>query len=431
VLRDAPGSMAARLNLAKVAVLMGRKDEAEQMLGDILKQEPANEQALAGLLSLLLEDGRGGRAVALVETARAAAPNNASLTYTLIDLYLRTREPRKAMDLIEAAEKGGLTGPNMNTAKLRTQTALGMTREVRESLEEAVRRNQRDILARRLLVDSLVTSNDAEKARQVMREGLAVMPGDASLVQTLVALELKLGGADTAIRAVDELAKDPVNKAALVGVRGDIYMAAQRFANAASAYSAELKGDPASSSLTVRLANAMLADRKLDAARGVLADWTKAHPDDIEALQALVSLEIGARRLPEAEVLLQQVLAKQPSNVIALNNLAWVYQQRNEPSARAMAQKAYLLSPSPQIADTLGWILTSQGNPAMGLPLLRQAGAQLSSDATVQYHLGVTLKAVGRSDEAISVLRPLVVGRAEFEDRAAAQTLFDELTAKK
>ena len=50
-----------------------------------------------------------------------------------------------------------------------------------------------------------------------------------------------------------------------------------------------------------------------------------------------------------------------------------------------MAQKAYLLAPGPQSADTLGWILSTEDEPAKGLLLLRQAAAQQRSDPTVQH----------------------------------------------
>ena len=58
-----------------------------------------------------------------------------------------------------------------------------------------------------------------------------------------------------------------------------------------------------------------------------------------------------------------------------MNNLAWVYQQQgNDAKAQALARQAYVLSPSPQTADTLGWILTTSGDvihsffiPALGV----------------------------------------------------------------
>ena len=148
-------------------------------------------------------------------------------------------------------------------------------------------------------------------------------------------------------------------------------------------------------------------------------------------LQILVTLDIGAKKYVDAERTLKHVLEVQPNNVPALNNLAWIYQQKGDTQAQSLAHKAYLLSPTPQVADTLGWILTTQGKPDVALMLLRQASTQLISDGTVQFHYATALVAVGQKDEAVSVLRPIVLGNAAFDEKTAAKRMFDELSVPK
>ena len=121
-------------------------------------------------------------------------------------------------------------------------------------------------------------------------------------------------------------------------------------------------------------------------------------------------------------------LNKQPRDAAALTNLAWVYQQRKDSRARTTAQKAYLISPTAQVADTLGWILTTEGNAASGLTLLRQAAVQLGDIPTVRYHLAVALKDTGRPDDAIALLQPIVQGPVSFEEKQDAARLLDELS---
>jgi len=122
------------------------------------------------------------------------------------------------------------------------------------------------------------------------------------------------------------------------------------------------------------------------------------------------------------------VLAKRPNDAATLNNLAWVYQQRNDPRARTVAQKAYLISPSPQIADTLGWILVGQGSAENGLTLLHQAASLQPDVPTVQYHLAMALNATGQHDQALEVLRPIVLGPASFDEKEEAARLFQDLS---
>ena len=93
-----------------------------------------------------------------------------------------------------------------------------------------------------------------------------------------------------------------------------------------------------------------------------LGDWIAKHPDDLAAVEQLADLEIVANRNDDAVKHLQAVLAKKPHDATALNNLAWVYQQQGDKRAEQIAQQAYMLSPSGQTADTLGWILISNGD---------------------------------------------------------------------
>ncbi len=95
-------------------------------------------------------------------------------------------------------------------------------------------------------------------------------------------------------------------------------------------------------------------------------------------------------------------------------------------AALPMAEEAYLLSPTVQSADTLGWILTRGGDPARGLVLLRQAAA--GGDPRVAYHLGVALNDVGQKDDAVKVLNAVVAVKGDFTEKADAQKLLGQIT---
>jgi Tfp pilus assembly protein PilF len=146
--------------------------------------------------------------------------------------------------------------------------------------------------------------------------------------------------------------------------------------------------------------------------------------------QTLAVLDIDAHRFDDAQANLESVLAARPSDAVALNNLAWVYQRKGNPKAREVAERAYLLSPSPQAADTLGWILTEQGDPRTGLVLLRRAGALLGNDPSVQYHLAAALQANGQRDAASTVLAALLARPGEFEEKPLAVQLQQQLVPK-
>ena len=429
VLRDYPGSVRARFNLARVAMIEGKPTDAEQYLGEILRQEPANQQALSGLVGLLLADGRVARAITLTEAAHAAAPANNALTASLANLYLRNNEARKALELAEAAQKDQPPSPPLIMARARAQVALGMLREAQEGFRLMLAQNPADAGARRALVEVMLRDNSPEAARALLRDGLKATPGHPALVQTLVAIDLKEGGPDKALETLAELQQDPKNAAALRGVKGDIYMAANRYREAAQAYVEDLR-QASSTELVARAVAALTAGGQAPAASKLLRDWLEKHPEDQTARMMLISHELKEKRFAEAEELLTAVLEKQPSNVVALNNLAWIYHQKNDPRARAVAQKAYLLGPSPQVSDTFGWILTSQGDAVLALPLLRQASQELPNEPSVQYHYAVALSEAGKRDEAVTILRPLVAGKVAFDEKENASTLLERLARR-
>ncbi len=423
-------SIAARLNLARALAVQGDGAGAEKLLLAVLDKEPANVPALSAMSAILLAQKQPERAVALVEAARRTAPGNVGMTLALANLLAGTGETRRANALFDELPKEQARQPGVLAARARLQESLGMEREAQDSYREQLTANPSDIVAIRRLADLLVRTRDGGGARAVLRKGLDALPGDLSLLQTLVVVDLRIGGLDAALATAAVLARDTANLPAARMLKGGLYMSVQRYADAASAYQAELAASP-SVPLAVATATALnSAGRPTDAQR-LLQDWITREPKDVELLRALSSLDLQNKRMAEAEKNLLAVLALQPGDPIALNNLAWIYQARNDPRARAMARKAYLLAPGAQSADTLGWILIRQGDSKTGLLLLTQAARNLSTDVTIFYHLAVALNEAGQKDKAVEVLTQLVNNPAEFDDKPAARKLLAALGGAK
>ena len=198
----------------------------------------------------------------------------------------------------------------------------------------------------------------------------------------------------------------------------------------AAAFAAELQVNP-SAALALRTAGAFAAGGGQEQATQQLRTWLARHPDDLDAMQMLASLDITAGRNHEAEQRLNALLRNRPNDAIALNNLAWVYQAKGDPEALSLARRAYLLAPSGETSDTLGWIMAERGQAAAALPLLQAASQQRPENRVVKYHLATALNETGRRDEAVQTLGALLSDPTEFEGRGAAQTLLAKLKAGK
>jgi tetratricopeptide (TPR) repeat protein len=152
----------------------------------------------------------------------------------------------------------------------------------------------------------------------------------------------------------------------------------------------------------------LLRDRKMYAdAVQVMAQATKAFPDDTDLLYEQAMLNEKLDRLDEMERLLRRVIALKPEHQHAYNALGYSFAERKIrlPEARELIQKALELSPGePSITDSMGWVEYRLGNREEAIRLLRGA-YQARPDPEIAAHLGEVLWSVGQTEEARRVFR--------------------------
>jgi tetratricopeptide (TPR) repeat protein len=133
----------------------------------------------------------------------------------------------------------------------------------------------------------------------------------------------------------------------------------------------------------------------------------------------------------EYDAALKEALAMDealPNNPLVLNNLAWLYGERNDPKALAVAEKAHALAPrSPDIADTLGWLHVQKGDVAMGADILAKAHAMAPDRGDITYRYAVALEKKGDKTQARVVLQKALSAKAAFTERAQAEALLKQL----
>jgi Flp pilus assembly protein TadD len=122
------------------------------------------------------------------------------------------------------------------------------------------------------------------------------------------------------------------------------------------------------------------------------------------------------------------LLARQPNDPVALNNLAWLYHEAGDNRALDLARKAAELAPqSTGVLDTLGWILVEQGKVSEGLEHLTRAAAGEKVDPEVRFHLAYALARSNRAAEARPLLEQALAGGASFPSRGDAERLLVQL----
>ena len=210
-------------------------------------------------------------------------------------------------------------------------------------------------------------------------------------------------------------------------LEGDLYMANKSYREAAQAYQQGLKLQY-DRPLVVKSFLA-LNESGTNAPEGVLRDWLAKHPDDAPTHLLLADYYLKHTQNALAAGQYEQVLKMHPSNIDALNNLAWIYTEQNNPKALALAERAYkLASESPGIADTYAWALIAHDQPRTALPILLQAAKAAPKAPAIQYHLAVAQARTGDQAGARSTLAALQKSGADFQGKPAAEKLYRELT---
>lgn len=155
--------------------------------------------------------------------------------------------------------------------------------------------------------------------------------------------------------------------------------------------------------------------------------WLKDHDADRAARRELANMYLDQNKYDEAQKQYERVDSDVPNDAIVLNNLAWIYEKKGDKRAHDMAEQAFNLAPTPERADTLGWIMVNDGEAKAGVRYLSWACASLPQNPTIVYHFAVALKATGAKDEARSLLERLVKSDAKFDGKDDARRLLQEM----
>jgi cellulose synthase operon protein C len=426
-----PDFMPAKTNLARVEILMGDRIAANQILMDVLAKQPTAEPALTMVVSGYVQTNKLAEAAGILERAHRADPNQAHITVTLGDVYIRSGMAQEAFGLTAAETGARNDSTDILNLRAAAQLALGQKKDAQATYARILEQNPKFVGSRRQLIALLIQAGDFESARNVLTAGIAANPRNYQWYLDYVMVDLKsAGGIDAALATADRLQSQNRDFKGIRALKGDIYLAANRPSDAVAAYTEANDAAP-SSLLVTRLAGVLVRSGRLDDSSTLLLNWLGDHPDDLVATEQLAEIKIASSDWAEASRYLESLLKKRPHNPVALNNLAWVYQQQGKDApAQTLARQAYVLAPGPQTADTLGWILTTSGNPKDGATLLRQASGGAGGDPRILYHFAVALNGTGDWDAAKKALETVVANKEQFKEKELAQKLLDHLSKR-
>jgi putative PEP-CTERM system TPR-repeat lipoprotein len=420
-----PDFSPAKLNLARMDIAEGELERARTWYREVLAKDETSLVAMYGMTDLAHMQGQEDEVERWLELARKHHPQVIKPSALLAQHYLRLNQPYKALDVARALNEHQ---PNQPDA-LRV---LGLAQMATDSTAAGVATFQRlaellpgNVQVQYLLGGAAVQQQDLGLARAAFRRVLELDPHHAGALLALGTIHLGAGEQGEADRYAKQLLEQHPAQPWGYALSADLLASKGDYASAATLARKAYDRDPTQLRM-LRYYQLLKQSGARQEAAAFLENWLEQHPQDLDVrLRAAMDLQEQDKR--RASEHYEQVLADQPGNVIALNNLAWIHLDEDPKRALHYAELAYQATPErPEVLDTYGWALVKNGEAGKGLNYLQEALVKAPHLAQIRYHAAVALHKTGRSRDASRELEQ-ALRTPSFEGRAAAQNLYESI----
>lgn len=444
-LPDSDQSRRIQMMYAQMLVNRGTPDPARAIVADVLARDRSNVAALKMRATWQIAEDRPDAAITDLRAALSQAPRDPEIMLLMATAHQRTGFPELAGERLALAVEvsGAAAEPALRYARFliadgRTQAATSLLREARR-----VAPGNLELVS--VLADLYLTEKDWPRATAILRE-LRAMTDIPRAAQVATALEAAiLSGQDRTDESLavlqDQLAGlDEDGRAALTIALAQIR--AGKIAEARTYLNTATSRRPDDMTLRMLSGSVAMMDGDADSAEDVFRDVLDRDPESESAVRLLYSLlhlqgrdaekaeilQAGLSSNPESETLLwikagaleqdgdidgaiaiyERLYAIDSTNVIIANNLASLIATHKTDAADL--ERAFRIARRlrgmdvPAFQDTYGWIAYRRGDYADALDYLKPAAKNLAGDPLVQYHLGMTYHALGRTAEAQDAL---------------------------
>lgn len=394
--------------LASMEVVAGRSELARQRVIEYLQIDPKNAQAMLMLADIPSANGAPSPdALKWLADAVRADPGNPRTHIALIARQISLGDRNAALASAQAA---AVVLPNDSSI----MEVLGQAQLLAGQVEQAVSTFARlaalqpgNAQVQMSLAEAQVAAKDFDAARRSLKKAAELDPNLAAAWRGLAMLALHNGRTDEALAIAKAMQKRQHDDADGYAVEGDIEVQRKNWAAAIAAYRTALQYSQASEA-AIKLHSTLSVAKKIPEADKVAADWEKRRPNDPAFHFYLGDVAMQKRDFAAAEAQYRKVLASQPRNAMAMNNIAWLLQQQSKPGALEMAQNANALVPNrAPILDTLAEIQAASGHLAEAIQTQKMAVSSAPRDPGLKLKLARYLIKAGEREQARESLEAL------------------------
>jgi putative PEP-CTERM system TPR-repeat lipoprotein len=424
-----PNFLPAAQNLARIDLNEQRPDDARRRYEAMSAKDPGNEQVHMALAELLTQTGAPAKEIqATLQRAIAANSQAAIPRIALINFQLRVGDIAAALTTAQAAMAAMPKDVRVLDAVGSAQEAGGQVNQAIETYTRLAALQPNASLPLYRLATLYAREKDTEKAIETLRRARRIAPNERDVVPQLVRAYMLADRVDEALAEARGLQRREPKFAGGYSLEGDIHLARDRHDDAVRAYREALRLEPKANATAIRLHRALAARGSAAEADAWAKAWLARHPADPAMRLYLAERELTARNLKAAAVHYQALIATNPKNAVALNNLASISGELGDPKALSYAERAVKLAPnSPALLDTYGMLLVKSGDPAKGLPQMERALELAPGRLDLRLNYARALIEAGRKAEARRELEVLSKAGAAFAGSKDAAELLKKL----
>ena len=418
-----PTYFAAVAALSSLDLAGGKADLARKRFEDFLKANPKSHQAALALAELAARSGAPVAEVTrLTQDAVKANPDNPGARLIAIEQLMNVGDPKAAL---VAAQEALVVMPNnvdIGESLGRAQLASGDGQQALSTFKKLTTQQPKNP---RLLIrqaEAQVQLKDVAGATQSIKKALEIKPDYLPAKRGLVTLAILDKRPADGIATAREIQKQTPADGLGWQLEGDVEATRRNLDAAVAVWRVSLQKTK-STEYAVKLHNALLtANKKADADRWA-ADWIKDNTTDAGFRFYLGDMAMARGDNAAAEALYRQVMELQPTNALAMNNVAWLLVKQGKPGATQLAEKAVsLLTDRPPLLDTLAMALAADNQMGKAIEAQKRA-VKLAPDnavmrlALAKHYVKAGEKAFARAElETLKKLGDKFAGQAEVAD---------------
>lgn len=426
--------------LVELSATQGKKQEANQLIAAILKDNPKDNDAIAMRAALMLTTGDRQQinlAASDLQSLVSKTPGNHLLQFNLARaliakgdiegarlhleeavkirtdfiaarellarIYLSKGDPAKALKAAEEIivfDKGNLQAHLTRSSAL---LAMGDRDKAREELDFIAKAYPQNPEARYQVGYLALQDKDYKKAEQVFGDLYKASPDDRRGLVGVTETMAAQGRIGDAIKEFEKAIQREPERRDLKLYVANLYKRAERYDDAIKIYQMLLDKEPKNPDLLFREAETLRLKGDLNASMENFRKCSQAAPADTTCLTLLAMILQGTGRDDQAKPIYEQILKIQPDAPVALNNLAYIKAQEGVDldQALTMAQRAVQRAPgSLDLNDTLGWVYIKKNLSENAVHIFSDLVQKDPKNPTFHYHYAMALAQKGDKPSA-------------------------------